>query len=478
MATELRKTMLGGRYGLVRRIATGGMAEIFLARQLGASGFERQVVVKLLQERHRHESRVVDMFVDEARIGGLLHHPHIVHVYDVGEHEASPFIVMEYIDGEELSALCRRGLELEAFLPAEHAVELVRQAAQGMAYFHSRTDEQAEPFRIIHRDISPSNLLVTRDGNLKIIDFGIAQSSLSRSRPQDGILPGKYHYMSPEQVRGEKVDHRSDIFSLGIVLYEITVAKRLFKGRPEEVIHKITRERIKPPTFVRRDFPPALETIVMRALERHPDDRYQSGYELAADLEDFLRESGWRSGPVRIARYLDELQGKETGVRRDELQVAGEAWVDDEGEEALDFGRSFEAMATAVVTVSDVTRRGRPPSRPRPAGPAAVAPPDPAPPQAPAPAAPLPAATLAAIDEDTLDDPPRAIPSEDTRPAFSAGELRASGSPLPTPSEGLPPPRVAFGEGMIARPPDTVLRWVILAACVVVVGVLAFVFLR
>src|SRR5688500_16411890 len=270
---------LSDRYRLLKPIATGGMAEIFLARQKALAGFEKDVVVKLLRDRYRGDARVLEMFLNEARIGAVLNHPNIVHVYDVGEHDKQPFIAMEYIHGEELSQLCRRGLELARFLPLEHAVDLVRQAAEALGYFHNKRDEHGHPLEIVHRDISPSNLIVTHDGVLKIIDFGIARASWADRRDPDGLeksVPGKYNYMSPEQVRGERVDHRSDIFSLGIVLYEITVGKRLFTGRPEEVMQKVTRGRIKPPTFIRRHFPPALERIVMRALEAHRDDRYAS----------------------------------------------------------------------------------------------------------------------------------------------------------------------------------------------------------
>jgi tRNA A-37 threonylcarbamoyl transferase component Bud32 len=340
---KLRPT-LSDRYTLLRPIATGGMAEIFLARQKSLAGFDKHVAIKLLRDRYRGEPRVVEMFLNEARVGAVLNHPNIVHVYDVAEHDKQPFIVMEHIQGDELSQLCRRGLELARFLPLEHAVDLVRQAAEALGYTHARRDDKGHALEIVHRDISPSNLIVTADGVLKIIDFGIARANWPERRDHETgekLVPGKYNYMSPEQVRGERVDHRSDIFSLGIVLYEITVGKRLFKGRPEEVMQKVTRGRIKPPTFIRRQFPPALERIVMRALEAHRDDRYGSAYELANDLEEFLRDSGLKSGPVRIAQYLDELRGAEGGERRPELIIAGEAWLDDDGEEALDFDRGF-----------------------------------------------------------------------------------------------------------------------------------------
>jgi tRNA A-37 threonylcarbamoyl transferase component Bud32 len=341
----------GGRYALLRRLAVGGMAEIYLARQAALAGFEKLVVIKRLRAEHASDPRIVQMFVDEARIGALLNHPNIVHVYDVGEHDGIPYIAMEHIVGEELNELCRRGLAHRSFLPLEHAVELMRQAAAGMGYFHARRGAEggaaAElPLEIVHLDISPSNLLVTQDGFLKIIDFGIASARGQRHRGD--VIPGKLGYMSPEQAARRPVDHRSDIFSLGIVLYEITVGKRLFRGSAGDVIARLTEGKIEPPTFVRRKFPAALEAIVMRALERHPDARYQSAYDLADDLEAFLRDEQLHSGPVRIARYLDALSQAAGGPRRPEL--ISEAETRGAGAAELDFDRpGLEAYAPAAT---------------------------------------------------------------------------------------------------------------------------------
>src|SRR5204863_5432056 len=171
---------------------------------------------------------------------------------------------------------------------------------------------------IVHCDISPSNLLVTEDGFLKVIDFGIARARGQKARAE-GIIPGKLSYMAPEQAAREEIDHRSDIFSLGVVLYEITVGRRLFKGHAHEVVRRLVDGAIDAPTFVRRDFPPAIEAIVMRALERHPESRYQSAYDLADELDGFLHDHGMHSGPVRIARYLDDLAAATGGVRRPHL---------------------------------------------------------------------------------------------------------------------------------------------------------------
>ena len=334
----------GGRYTLLRRLAVGGMAEIYLARQAAMAGFEKEIVIKRLRAELADDPRIVEMFLDEARVGALLNHPNIVHVYDVDEHDGIPYIAMEYIVGEELNELCRRGIAHDRFLPLEHAVELMRQAAAGMGYFHTARGAEGalhagQPLDIVHFDISPSNLLVTRDGFLKVIDFGIASARGQRQRGD--IIPGKLGYMSPEQASrggsslGRSIDHRSDIFSLGIVLYEITVGRRLFRGSAQDVVARLIDAKVEPPTHVRRGFPPVLETIVIRALEKHVEDRYQSAYDLADDLENFLRDARMHSGPVRIARYLDALTAAGGGSRRPELVQA--AAVD--GDDDLDFDR-------------------------------------------------------------------------------------------------------------------------------------------
>lgn len=331
----------GRRYWLTQQLAVGGMAEIYLARQNAMHGFEKDVVIKRLKPHLAQDRRIREMFLDEARISAALNHPNVVHVYDVDEEGGIPYIAMEYIIGEELNALCRRGLRLDNFLPLEHACELIRQAAAGMGYFHAKRRADGKELQIVHCDISPTNFMVTEDGFLKIIDFGIARARNTRFR-DESTVPGKLSYMSPEQARRERVDHRTDIFALGVVLYEITVGKRLFRGPAQEVFKRLTDGDIQPPTFVRRDFPGALESIIMRSLEAHPDDRYQSAYDIADDLEDFLRESGLKSAPVRIARYLDQLTIAAGGARRTELITEAEMVGFEEDD--LDFDReSFSA---------------------------------------------------------------------------------------------------------------------------------------
>ena len=339
------------RYWRGRLLAVGGMAEIHLARQgADSDGFHKELVIKRLKPELAADPRAVAMFLEEARIGALLNHPNVVQVYDAGQEDAAPFIAMEYIRGEELNQLCRRGLAVSQFLPLEHAVELVRQAAMALGYVHALRDGDGRGLEIVHCDVSPTNLLVTEDGHIKLIDFGIARAR-GQSWRDEQALPGKLSYMSPEQARRRPLDHRSDIFSLGVVLYEIALGQRLFRGPAHEVLQRLERCEVRPPTFVRRDFPGMLESIIMRALERDPAERYAGAYDMADELDEFLRERARRSGPLRLARYLDELAVAVGGSARSEL-VAERAGPGDD--EALDFDRGlFDGYVAGAPVVAE-----------------------------------------------------------------------------------------------------------------------------
>jgi hypothetical protein len=295
-----------GRFTITSHLASGGMAELFIARQEAAGGFEKDLVLKMLQEKYAQNPRVLGMFLDEARLAAKLNHQNIVHVYDVNEADGVRYIAMEYIHGETVTDIVRRAIARGGFLPLEHAVQIVADAAAGLAYAHERRDAEGRAARIIHRDVSPSNILVTYEGVTKIVDFGIARVQ-DQVREESGMRPGKVSYMSPEQVRAEPVDQRSDIFSLGVLLYEITVGRRLFRGPPAEVMKKICDAQIPPPTYVRRQYPPALELVVMKALEKSPAHRHQSAAQLQHELQEFLDEAGLKSGSRRLAAYMKEL---------------------------------------------------------------------------------------------------------------------------------------------------------------------------
>jgi serine/threonine-protein kinase len=336
-----------GRYTVLSHLASGGMAELYIARQHSVGGFEKQVVLKILQPRYAKNPRVVTMFLDEARLAAKLNHPAIVHVYDVADEGGLKYIAMEYIHGETIADIVKRGLAVDRYLPLEHAVHIVSQTAAGLAYAHERKEADGHIVRIVHRDVSPTNILVSYEGQTEIVDFGIARAQ-DELREESGILPGKASYMSPEQVRGEVVDHRSDIFALGIILYELTLCQRLYRGPAEAVMKRIVNERVQPPTAIRRDYPAALELIVMRALEKRAEDRYQSAQQMHDDLEEFLDESGLRSGNRRVAIYMSELfaPGAAAGG-------GGEA-VDEP--EALDFDRRAP-LSMRIEPAAEAERR-------------------------------------------------------------------------------------------------------------------------
>jgi eukaryotic-like serine/threonine-protein kinase len=335
-----------GRYTVLSHLASGGMAELYIARQEAVGGFEKQVVLKILQARYAKNPRVVQMFLDEARLAAKLNHPAIVHVYDVADEGGLKYIAMEYIHGETIADIVKRGLAVDRYLPLEHAVHIASQTAAGLAYAHERKETDGRVVRIVHRDVSPTNILVTYEGQTEIVDFGIARAQ-DELREEAGILPGKASYMSPEQVRGETVDHRSDIFALGIILYELTLCQRLFRGPAEAVMKRIVGERVQPPTAVRRDYPAALEQIVMRALEKRSEDRYQSAQEMHDDLEEFLNESGLRSGNRRVAIYMNELFAPG--------EAAGSGAAADDPEE-LDFDRRAPLSMRIEPAVEVVAR--------------------------------------------------------------------------------------------------------------------------
>jgi serine/threonine protein kinase len=356
-----------GRYSITRHLASGGMAELYIAKQEAVGGFQRELVLKMLQERYAQNERVVRMFLDEARLAAKLNHQNIVHMYDVGEADGIKYIAMEYIHGPTVTEIVRKSIAVGRFLPLEHAVFIMSEVAAALAYAHDSRDSEGQPNNIVHRDVSPSNLLVSFEGVTKIVDFGIAKVQ-DQIREESGMRPGKVSYMAPEQLRGEAVDGRSDIFAMGVILYEITVGRRLWKGAPDQVARRILEEKIPPPTYLRRDYPPGLELIVLRALEKRPDDRYQSAEEMHRELQAFLDEEGLKTGTRRVADYLKDLFSASEGGRvvTPRTRTASGPLEEGQGlpeaeEEELDFDRR------APLTVRLEPRSAEPvsPGRPR-----------------------------------------------------------------------------------------------------------------
>jgi tRNA A-37 threonylcarbamoyl transferase component Bud32 len=294
-----------GRYRLLRRIAVGGVAEVYLAASEGLAGFSKKVVVKRLYAEHARDPDLVAMFLDEARLGALLHDPYIVEVYDIGTEGGEYFIAMEHVSGRDLRDLlnARPGEPLP--LPA--ALAIVQAVAAGLHHAHERRDPGGQQLGVVHRDVTPANVLLGWDGVVKLSDFGVAKWAEQRSRTEQGTLKGKLSYMSPEQCRGLALDRRSDVFALGVLLYELTTGDRPFRAASDfETLSAIVAGRYDAPTEDRPGYPAALEAVVRRALETDPDRRFPDAAALGAALAEVAGELGARGGPADVARCLAE----------------------------------------------------------------------------------------------------------------------------------------------------------------------------
>jgi eukaryotic-like serine/threonine-protein kinase len=298
-----------GRYHLLQKLGAGGMAEIFQALCEEPSGERKQVVIKRLFAHYAANPTSLRLFQDEARVGAGLSHPNVVHVHEIGCEDGWWYIAMELVRGHDLTEVCRRGAQEQAPLSLAQCLGIVCQVCEGLHHVHTRADHAGVPLGLVHRDVTPSNLLVGFDGVVKLTDFGIARSD-ARPDTDPGSLRGTLAYMSPEQVRGEAVDARSDVFSLGIVLYELTLATRLFHGNETELMRRITEVPILPPRARDPGYPAALETIVMRALAQDRDQRYPDVATLREDLAAFCASAGLDAGAASLGEYLRRLFGE------------------------------------------------------------------------------------------------------------------------------------------------------------------------
>ncbi|MCC7381057.1 MAG: serine/threonine protein kinase [Deltaproteobacteria bacterium] len=297
-----------GRYTLVKKLATGGMAEIWLARHSGVAGFNRFVVIKKILSHLAEEETFRNMFLDEARMSAQLTHPNIVQVYDLGEADQTYFIAMEFIMGENLAAIAWRGVKRTNPLSPAFAARIMADACKALNYAHHLRGSDGNALEIVHRDISPQNILVTYEGEVKVVDFGIAKAASKSQHTKTGMLKGKFSYMSPEQCLGNPVDKRSDVFALGIVLYELCTGKRLFKHESElMILEMITKRRITPPSEVAEGVAPELEQIIMKALEKDAALRFATAQDLQIALEDYIRSASAAATNADIAAYMRAL---------------------------------------------------------------------------------------------------------------------------------------------------------------------------
>ena len=344
-----------GKYTLIRKLATGGMAELFLAIQKSVAGFEKLLVIKRILPSMNQDRAFIEMLLHEARIAATLSHPNIVQIFDVGQHDSQYFIAMEHVHGEDLRSIVRQ-MKKKGVLefPLEHALAIVLGMCAGLSYAHEKHELDGSELNIVHRDISPQNIVVTFTGDVKIVDFGIAKSDSRDAREQtkSGKLKGKVPYMSPEQARGESIDARSDVFSTGVILFELTTGKRLFKGASENETLRLICEREYPrPSDVRSDYPMGLEPIVMTALAKNANDRYQSAREMQSDLETFVRHHQIAVSHIALNQFMQALF-------EDKLQIQKEALL--QGKQLADIIEMQHANAmSSGHDVHDVDASGK-----------------------------------------------------------------------------------------------------------------------
>lgn len=299
-----------GSYELIRPIAQGGMADVYLARRFGPGGFERHVALKVLNRMRAGDAEACAMFLDEARLVALLNHHNIASVYEVDVVDGKHYLAMEYVHGADLRELLSAAQRAGTLLAYETSLAIVCAAAAGLDHAHRRCGPDGTPLRLVHRDVSLSNIMVGHDGAVKVVDFGIATTTIASVHTSPGVVRGKASYMSPEQCLGDRIDHRSDVFALGVVLYELTTGARCFHGRTdfERMVAVVRGEYIAPSDLV-ADYPPELEQVIRTALDIDPDRRFASAAAMAEALERIAIARGWGGGPAAIRRAMHGLLG-------------------------------------------------------------------------------------------------------------------------------------------------------------------------
>ena len=304
-----------GKYELLEKIAVGGMAEIFKARTKGVGGFEKYLAIKRILPHLSENKDFIDMLINEAKIAVMLSHANIVQIYDLGKIDDSYFIAMEYIEGKDLRALMSRCDQIGMPLFIQHAIFICIEVCKGLEYAHSKTSQDAsgpKDLNIVHRDISPQNVMISYEGEVKITDFGIAKANVNISETEAGVVKGKYEYMSPEQASGLPVDRRTDIFSTGIVLYEMLTGQKPFRGESDlTILERVREAKVEPPSKYNKSIPKKLEKIVLKSLAKESDDRYQTATELKDDLTRFFYSSTFNFTTSNLAAFMKSIFAEE-----------------------------------------------------------------------------------------------------------------------------------------------------------------------
>jgi serine/threonine-protein kinase len=340
-----------GPYLLLERVSVGGMAEVYKAKEYGVEGFERTVAVKRILPHVAEDDEFIAMFKDEAKIAVQLNHGNIAQIYNLGNEQDSFYIALEYVAGRDLRTIFQKAQQQGQPMPVAQAAYIIMKICEGLDYAHNKKDKYNRPLSIVHRDVSPPNILVSFEGEVKLIDFGVAKAAGRASRTQAGILKGKFGYMSPEQVRGMPLDRRSDVFSVGVVLFEILCGQRLFQAETDfATLEKVRAVDVPRPSSINPNIPKPLENIIFKALTREPEQRYQSAIELHDELQAFMFAQGLFYSRKDLAAWMRENYHRE--IENEKEKAAAQA--DLRPEQFKPNGRSKPAPAAS----------GRPPPPP------------------------------------------------------------------------------------------------------------------
>ncbi|HUU02218.1 MAG TPA: serine/threonine-protein kinase [Myxococcota bacterium] len=297
-----------GKYELVAHLATGGMAEIYVARQTGIAGFEKLLVIKRILPHLAREDLFVKMFFDEARIAAKLSHQNIVQIYDLGHVDEQYYIAMEYLEGESLAKLMRKIYKSKTTLSPALAAGIALQVCEGLHYAHTMVGPDGEAMQVVHRDVNPQNIFVLYSGGVKLVDFGIAKATNRFSHTSTGMLKGKYGYMSPEQIKNLSLDARSDVYSAGVVLWEMLTGRKLFRQASElEILQAITEQDTPPPSTVVSSVPAELDAVCLKALQRSRELRYQTAGEMRMELSFVLKRNRDPSDTVALGEFMQSI---------------------------------------------------------------------------------------------------------------------------------------------------------------------------
>jgi len=393
-----------GPYLLLRRLAVGGMAEVYVARARGISGFEKLVAIKVIHPRYSEDEHFIKLLVEEAKISVLLTHVNVGQIFDLGVVDDTYYIALEYIEGADAYRMQRKASDAGVALPIDVCTFIAAEVCHGLDYAHRKRDADGKPLGIVHRDISPQNVLVSFAGEVKIVDFGIAKAALRSGQTEAGVIKGKYYYMSPEQAWGDAMDHRSDIFSAGIVLYELLIGEMLYReDNIPMLLDRVRKAEIPPPNARRPEVSPELSAIVMRALAKRPEDRFQSAHEMAQALMQLLYKTSPSFTASRVAQLMSQLFPTE--IRRN-AELAALASDEHDAAEAAEAARKVAQKPAFVV---------KPPTKPLPR--------EPMPTKAP----PARAAASSLMDDEDEDDHTR----NDVMPFRRAMAQKAAAAPVP-----------------------------------------------